>query len=211
MQIKKKVKKNQWTELKIKEGFERFFKENNKYPTATEIDLFPYLPSSRQIQRAFGGLVTLRKKLNLSGPTDFTVGDYSSARARTIGARAHRLERSVYDYLVDCFGKVAVHREYFFSDDHRTRTDFYIYSKKGNFSVDVFYPKDRHNLIGCVNTKLKSYLSIKFEYPVLFLMMNDTINEEVIADILRRKKNKLQTNQRILTWNQFETFCKVHK
>jgi uncharacterized short protein YbdD (DUF466 family) len=197
-----------WTIEKISAGFEKFKKEHDRYPTALEIDSYAHLPSSKQLQRRFGGLIEIRKQLKLDGPTDFTKGAHSSERARMIGKRAHKVEKGIYDYLVNLFGKPFVHREYFFTDDHRTRTDFFIYCKNGNFSVDVFYPKDKKNLIGCLNSKMKTYgYAIMINYPVIFLMMNEEITAEEINDILERKKNKLHKQQRVMTYEQFEQFC----
>jgi len=203
------MEKQLWTVKKIKDGFEKFYEAHKRYPTSVEVDEYPYLPSSRQIQRRFGGLPQLRRQLALGGPEDFTKGEYSSERARTINRRAHILEKEVYAYLVVVFGKPFVHREYFFTDDARTRTDFFIYHENGNFSVDVFYPKDRRNLILCLNSKLRTYRKIPLlQYPVIFLMMNSDLGEEDIRDILAHKKNPLSSYQNVMTFSQVKDFCK---
>ncbi|MFA6602075.1 MAG: hypothetical protein WCT02_04430 [Candidatus Paceibacterota bacterium] len=203
------MKKTKWTIEKIKEGMESFHKEYAHYPTSIEIDHYAKLPSSRQIQRLFGGLPALRKLLNFKGqPEDFTKGEYSSARAKMIGERAHKVEKEVYTYLVSSFGEPFVHREYFFTDDKRNRTDFYIYHKGGNFSVDVFYPKDQRCLSGCLNSKLKNYSrNPEIKYPVVFLMMNKEISEEVLQKIIERKKIKLSSYQSLVSFDQFKKFC----
>src|SRR3989344_1403443 len=131
--------KTMWSLLELKVGLEHFYKERGHYPTATEVDAYQYLPSARTIERSFGGIVELRKKLGLGENHDFRTGEHSSNRARTINARAHTTERVVYNYLVGRFGKEFVHREYFFTDDHRTRADFFIYDSGKGFCVDVFY------------------------------------------------------------------------
>lgn len=203
------MNKSKWTLESIKNGLELFHAENGHYPTSVEIDRYAKLPSSRQIQRMFGGLPALRKQLNLKGqPEDFTKGEYSSGRARMIGERSHLIEKEVYTYLVSLYGEPFVHREFFFTDDKRNRTDFYIYHKSGNFSVDVFYPKDKRCLTGCLNSKLRNYsVNYQFKYPVIFLMMNREINEETIRTILERKVNKLRPYQSLMTFNQFKKFC----
>ncbi|MEI6397011.1 MAG: hypothetical protein WCO48_02990, partial [Candidatus Taylorbacteria bacterium] len=174
MPDKRKIEK--WNLEKIRGGFEKFYHEHNRYPTTPEIDIYPFLPSSRQLQRRFGGLPTLRKLIGLSGPTDFTTGEYGSKRALEINKRANMLEQMVYEYLIERFGKPFVHREYFFTDDRRARTDFFVYWQKGNFAVDVFYPKDKKNFLGCLNSKLRTYKTTQLlKYPVIFLMMNDDI------------------------------------
>ena len=151
----------------------------------------------------------MRKQLKLDGPEDFTKGAYSSERARLIGTRAHKTEKEVYDYLVGIFGRPYVHREYFFTDDRRTRTDFLIYCTNGNFCVDVFYPKDRKNLMGCINSKMRTYGNVNLlEYPVIFLMMNRDISQEEIVEYLRTKKKKLSGKQEVMTFGKLQEYCK---
>lgn len=201
------VRRENWTKEKIKEGFESFYKEHGRYPTATEVDQCNNLPSSRQIQRNFGGLPAIRKELGISGPLDFTKGKYSSERSKMIGDRSHKAEKEVYDYLVKVFGEPFVHREFFFNEDRRTRTDFYIYYTKGTFSVDVFYPNSLKNMNLCLNSKLASYKDLKIKYPVIFLVLNNLILPEQIEKLMKNKKNKLMQNQTVLTLNQFKKFC----
>lgn len=198
-----------WTIEKIKEGFESFYKEHGRYPTSVEVDRYAKLPSSRQIQRSFGGLPAIRELLKLKGQIDFTKGKHSSERAFMINKRAHKVEHEVYEYLIGLFGKPFVHREFFFNDDRRTRTDFYVYYDKGNFSVDVFYPGDTQSMNVCINSKLKSYKAFQTSYPTIFLMMNDSISEEKIKRVLQNKKNKLRANQEVMTFDQFKIFCKA--
>ncbi len=199
-----------WTLDKIRAGFEEFHKSNGRYPTSHEIDSFPLLPSSRQIQRRYGGLPAIRALLKLNGPTDFTKGDYSSLRAKTIGKRAHKIEKEVYDLLVDRFGKPFVHREYFFSDDKRCRTDFYVYGRDKNFLVDVFYPKDRANFVNCLCSKQLTYRNApQVSDRVIFLMMNRELELEIdIPRILSNKKNRLNPTQTVMNFDEFRKFIK---
>lgn len=197
-----------WTIKKITEGFDSFYKNHGRYPTSTEIDQYAKLPSARQIQRRFvGGIPALRKQLGLKGQNDFTKGEYSSQRAHMINQRAHKIEKEVYKYLIKIFGQPFVHREYFFNDDRRNRTDFYVYHNKGTFSVDTFYPNSLINLNNCLNSKLSAYKNLNIEYPIIFLMMNDLISEEEITSLIENKKNKLRPNQSIMTFKQFKLFC----
>ncbi len=206
------MRKIEWTLEKLNDGFNKFKAEYGRYPTSHEIDNYPHLPSARQIQRRFeGGLPALRKQLKLDGPEDFTKGEYSSERARMVGKRAHALEKTIYDFLVKRFGLPFVHREYFFVDDRRTRTDFFIYCKNGNFSIDVFYPKDKKNFAGCLNSKINTYSQrTMLEFPVIFLMMNDNISKEEIQSILEHKKKKLNKQQQVMSFAELQEFCK-HK
>jgi hypothetical protein len=207
-----------WTLEKIKAGFEAYYKEYGRYPTTHEVDAYHGLPSARQIQRRFGGLPTLRAQFKLTGPQDFTKGDYSSERARTIGKRAAKTEQAIYTYLVEHFGKPFVHREFLFNDDRRTRTDFFVYCKgadvksaksdNGGFLIDVFFPKDRFNFAGCLNSKMRTYVdATALTHPIIFLMMNPDISEQEIERYITNKKNKLMAHQHVMTFNQFKVFC----
>lgn len=201
-----------WNLENIKSGLESFLCEYGHYPTSQEIDQYELLPSSRQIQRRFAGLVNLRGILKLPCPEDFTKGEYSSKRAKMIGLRAHDKEKEVYKYLTSRFGTAFVHREYFFTDDSRARTDFFIHCKDGNFSVDVFFPRNRANFINCLNSKMRTYSSqLMLQYPVIFLMVNDEINDDVIEKAVENKKNKLQSYQRVMSLRVFKKFCSNKK
>lgn len=197
-----------WTLDELKAGFEEFYKEHDRYPLVTEVDTYQYLPSSRSIQRQYGGLVTLRKTLGLSGQNDYRSGVHSSNRAFAINKRANTTENKVYAFLCERFGKEYVHREYFFTDDARTRADFFIYDQDGNFCVDVFYPANKKNLIGCINSKLQKYSAERMkDYPVIFLQMNPDISQSEIDLLIERKHKPLLKNQALLEWEAFERFC----
>ena len=195
-----------WTLEKIKSGFKSFYNEYGHYPTSHEIDSYSKLPSARQIQRSFGGLVGIRKSIGLKD-LDFTKGKYSSNRAHKINERAHKTEQEVYSYLIKHFGVEFVHREYFFNDDRRNRIDFFIYYKDGSFSVDVFYPDNIRIVNGCLNSKLKTYKGLILEYPIIFLMMNESISKEELKNLIKNKKSILKSNQRIMTYMEFKDFC----
>jgi len=201
-----------WKLEELKAGLEAFHKNYGHYPTGPEVDRYGYLPSARSVERRFGGMVALRKKLSLGGQDDYRTGTHSSERARTIGKRAHVIEREVYDFLWKRFGRELVHREYFFTDDARTRADFFVYDSEGGFCVDVFYPSDRRNLAGCLNNKLQKYTSERMrEYPVIFLQMNPSIAQSVIDELLSKKTSRLFGGQETMGWESFEAFCMSRK
>ena len=199
-----------WTLAELKTGLEHFYEQQKRYPTATEVDAYAYLPSARSIERRFGGLVSLRKQLGLGTEHDFRTGTHSTNRAHLINKRAHRVEQTVYEHLVRRFGKEMVHREYFFTDDHRTRADFFIYDRQRGFCVDVFYPNSLRNLTGCLNIKIKKYINTKsfLPYPVIFLQMNESISQEAIDALVSHKEKKLLSGQYVMAWETFEVFCR---
>jgi len=53
----------QWNLERLGKGFQQFFSEHDRLPTSNEVDKTDYLPSTKQIQRVWGGLPNLRKML----------------------------------------------------------------------------------------------------------------------------------------------------
>ncbi len=197
-----------WTLAELKSGLELFYSQHSRYPTATEIDNFAYLPSARSIERRFGGLIEVRKTLKLNTQSDLRNGDHRSNLAFKINARGHKFEQEVYTYLVKRFGNEFVHREYFFTDDKRTRSDFFVYDAQKGFCVDVFYPADRRNLSGCLNSKQNKYKTDSMrQYPVIFLQMNKELDQTILDQLMKNKKNSLPKGQYLMTVDTFKTFC----
>lgn len=209
LRIQKKGKPDHpWTVEELAAGLKDFYEKHKRYPTASEVDTYRYLPSARSIERRFGGLVRLRKRLGLGDNPDFRSGVHSSLRAYTINNRAHKVEKGVFQFLECRFGREFVHREYFFIDDHRTRADFFIYDGERGFCVDVFYPSDRRNLVGCLNSKLVKYQSVYMrKYPVIFLQMNEMIEQDILDLIVKNKKKQLPEGQYLMSWQTFQSFC----
>ncbi|MGD0328172.1 MAG: hypothetical protein ABSB00_00445 [Minisyncoccia bacterium] len=201
-----------WKLEELKTGLEEFSKVNGHYPTGPEVDRYEYLPSARSVERRFGGLVALRKQLGLGGQNDYRTGTHSIERAVRIGKRAHMIEREVYEFLCKRFGRELVHREYFFTDDARTRADFFVYDCNGNFCIDVFYPSDRRNLAGCLNSKLHKYASKHMrKYPIIFLQMNPELSQSMIDELVGKKEIKPQKGQQVMEWESFKVFCANRK
>ncbi|MFA4975176.1 MAG: hypothetical protein WC577_00655 [Candidatus Paceibacterota bacterium] len=201
-----------WKLEELKAGLESFFSKNKRYPTASEVDTYPYLPSARSIERSFGGLVKLRNELGLDTQNDLRTGLYSSEKARKINKRAHIVEQNVYNYLINLFGKEFVHREYFFLDDKRTRADFFVYDTNEGFCIDVFYPSDKRNLTGCLNSKIDKYQNPYMnQYITIFLQMNREINQDTLNVLIKNKKKKLPNGHILMSWETFQEFCSKRK
>lgn len=194
----------QWTLEKIRSGFNEFYKSQDRYPTALEIDQFKFLPSSRQIQRKFGGLKKLKEVLGLPIDTqDFGKGLHRSNIARIIGVRGKSFERNIYSILVAKFGEMFVHAQKPFND-YDNRIDFFIFCKDYKFGIDVFYPDNLHNLRGCVNLKQKTYKNLNFD--VIFLSTNPSISQIIIDNYLINRKIPLTHNIKVYTLEKFELF-----
>ncbi|MFT5179480.1 MAG: hypothetical protein ACI9GH_000006 [Candidatus Paceibacteria bacterium] len=205
-------KKPTWDLKKIKKGLTSFYKVNKRYPTSVEFDKHEDLPSSRQIQRRFGGLVNLRKELKLTGQHNLAEGSYSSKRASDIYLRKQNYVKKIYKLLEANFEPRSIHRNFSFTDDHRAKSDFFISYKKKHFSVDVFYANDKGSLLGCLNSKLRKYdLKMMNEFPVIFLQINEDTSQDEMNILLKNKKKGLTKNQFLMDVSSFKEFCKKMK
>lgn len=194
-----------WTEEKIVAGFTEFFKKHGRYPTVIDIDQYPFLPSSKQLQRRFGGVRQLREKLGLE-ITDFTKGNTRSAVSAHIGKRGLNFERTIRETLIKQFGEIFVHEQKPFNN-YSGRLDFFVFGKGNSFGIDVFYAADRHNLVGCINIKERVYKNIDFS--LILLQVNEEISQQQIDDFVSKKKNKLDPHIRILSYATFKKFIQT--
>lgn len=184
-----------WTIEKIREGFEKFHHEHGRLPIAPEIDRLDYLPSSRQIQRAFGGLEKLRSVLGYE-ETNFGKGKYRSQIAFRTNKKGREVELELEKILREKFNEVFVHTERIF-DNSKNRVDFYIYSPSGNFGIDVFYTDTLRDLQNNINIKIDKYLN--FPHQLFLVVANSKFLQEQLNLYSRDKKKKLPSNVLILT------------
>ncbi len=197
-----------WKLEELKAGLEDFNTTHGHYPTAPEIDVHPYLPSARTIERKFGGVIGLRKALGLDTQTDLREGAHSSKRASTINVQAREVKKEVLTYLSKYFVRHSVQPGYSFFDDKRSRVDFFVQDDSGGFCVDVLYPSDKRNLIGCLNSKLMKYQGLQMnQYTVIFLQMNKQLDQNILDSVIKNKKKKLLTGQYLFSWDSFTEFC----
>ena len=165
--------KNACTIENIKQGFERFLSEYKRLPTSPEIDKLDYLPSSRQIQRKFGGLEKLREQLGYED-THFGKGSFRSEIGTRSNVRGRDTEIALEKILREKFGEVFVHTERIF-DDSKNRVDFCIYSPDGIFGIDIFYTETMKDLQKNVNLKIDKY--INFPHKLFFVVGNDNFTQ----------------------------------
>ena len=184
-----------WTIEKSKEGFERFKNEHGWLPRAPEIDRLEYLPSSRNIQKRFGGLARLRNQLGYSD-VHFGRGSFRSEIASRVNVRGRRVERALEKVLCKKFGEVFVHAEKFF-ESSKNRVDFYVYSPDGNFGIDVFYTDTMKYLQSNINIKMGKYSNFPVE---LFLVSANKSFRQVDIDCYANAKlNPLPKTTKIAT------------
>jgi hypothetical protein len=167
-----------WSTEKIKEGFESFIKENGRLPTHYEIDDSPLLPSSRQIQRRFGGLSKLRIELGY-GDIHLGKGIYRTNIQKAIGNRGGNAEDKLEELLVAKFGELFVQSEKRFGAN-RYRVDFLVYAKDAVLGIDVFATDDRRNIQKNIAIKIPKYRSFPADIPLFFLVWSDKFIEEDI-------------------------------
>lgn len=196
-------KNTKWTTQTIQAGLEKFYNDFKHYPTSLEIDRCEYLPSSRQIQRRYGGLDELRKILGYS-ETHFGTGDHRSQIAKQINELSKNTENALHKILTEKFGEMFVHVEKPYADNSKQRLDFFIYTPSGNFGVDVFYPKHLHSMVGVINIKQQSYL--QYHGKLILVVANPKISQGEIDTILKYKTKPIPDNIYVNTIIQFKEF-----
>jgi hypothetical protein len=196
------MKKLIWTKERLKEGFERFISENGHLPTAPEVDQTNYLPSSRAIQKRFGGLQKLRADLDYED-VHFGRRSFRSAIASNVNRRGRSSEIELEFALTKIFGEVFVHTEKIYGSG-KNRVDFYVYSPDDNFGADVFYPNTFRSLQSNLNIKMMKYQD--FPCDLYFVVANNDIDQTSLDLFVSTKKNPLSDNMKLLT---LETFLRL--
>ena len=108
--LRQEGKRLQWDLANIRDGFEIFYEQHGRQPTAFEVDDSEFLPSSRLIQRSYGGLIALRKLLG-HDVTSFSRGKERSGTSKMISQRGRKWELKLESELVKVFGEMFVHVE----------------------------------------------------------------------------------------------------
>lgn len=186
-----------------RKAFEDFKTTNGHYPTVQDIDKSNYIPSSRTIQRKFGGIKTLRKLIGLADEDiDQRSGTQRLSRITEMGERSFENENEIYKKLCTKYGEKNVHRQSPYNNDRIFRTDFKVYLPDGTKKcIDVFYPADRISLLGCINSKQKKVEQLETNDIIYFVVMNKEITQQMINTIIEHKKNKLHSNVIITTYD----------
>lgn len=195
-----------WNEHKIQEGFQRFYNENGHFPTASEIDKCSYLPSSREIQRNYGGLIKFRTKLGLRDEDiNYSQGKFRSNIASVSNKISLTAEKTVSDFLTNLYGEICVHEQKKYGDGKNT-VDFFVYGKTANFGVEVFNTYTLRDLSGNLNIKLKKYYD--FPYRLCFVVMGGDFKQEDIDKLVSNKKHlPLLTNMTCMKYEVFKEKC----
>ncbi len=198
----KKIAKR-WTLDEIRIAFEKFMTVNGRYPTVLDLDKEAWLPTSRMIQRRFGGMVKLRVLLELDSASDHTRGEHRSKISKMIYDRAKLYEEEFYNHLIALIPEVRVH-------EHRILRpggiccDFFIYTDdKHGIVVDLFYAQDFFSASRIILIKAKRYAGITF--PIYFVLMeNPELSQALIDDLVANKKISLPENIKVLVESEFK-------
>lgn len=188
-----------WKLEDLKVGLDRFYKENGRFPTVSDLDNINYLPSSRWIQLKFGGMVKVRKDLGYSD-AHLGIGKYRTQIALQVNKSGLAFEHEIQRYLVNKFGEPFVHVQKRIGNN-RDRIDFYVYSADGNFGVDVTNVTGHfRNVQTNTNVKITKYKNLSLK---LFVVVNGIFQQDRINSWLLRRIKPVPNGWRILTKDNF--------
>jgi len=197
-----------WTREKIKEGFEKFVRENRHLPTSIEVDKAEYLPTSRWIQKKYGGLEDLRRLLGYK-ITSFRRGERKTKAMRIVNRRGRKIELDLEKFLQAKFGEMFVHSEKYIGNNIKNRIDFLVYSPDGKFGIDVFYATSHYSLITSIYIKTNRYKDLP--YGLYLVVANRDFSQEKIDKHIRSKKSPLPRNVQVVTTETFKKLIEKKK
>lgn len=206
-------RKVEWTLENIKSGFERFYDIHGRYPNAYDVDDFDFLPSARQIQRRFGGLVNLRAKLGLEIKS-YSCGKERSDKVSFFNKRGIKCENAMLDVLRKHFDEKFIHiekptnKEGTDSYDSKDRYDFYVYAKPNDFAIDVFATDDIRRLIKIMNIKEKKYRRISSDADLYFVYCGEGVDGSKLIEWLKNRRTELPSKWMIVDSDNFENELK---
>lgn len=205
----KSNKRNIWNLENIREGMERYKILYSKYPSTLDFDMVDFLPSSRLIQRNYGGIVKLKQLLNLDDIHDFTRGEYRSKVASNMYKNAVNQEERFYNYLISKIPEIHIHEHKILRPGH-VCCDFFVYtSSSSGFAIDIFYASDLFNLSRIITNKAKRYSTLG-TLPIFFVLVdNSEISQEQVNIMVANKRDKLLQNIAVCTDEFFKNYTLV--
>jgi hypothetical protein len=81
----------EWTKDQVIAGLLKFYEIHNRFPKASEIDTYEYLPTARSIQRNFNGILALKTELGIKDI--YHAGPYRSQIAKDINSLNDKLDK----------------------------------------------------------------------------------------------------------------------
>lgn len=188
-----------WSLEDLKAGIDRFYQENDRYPTVSDLDTTNYLPSARWIQIKFGGMVKVRSDLGYED-SHLGSGKYRTEIASQVNKIGLEFEHEIEKFLVNKFGEPFVHIQKRVGNE-RNRIDFFVYNATQNFGVDVTSVSGHfRNLQINVNVKISKYKDLGFE---LYIVVQGDYDQLKIDQWLLKKAKLLPSNWKVLTVTNF--------
>lgn len=212
---------HKYTKEQVKQALLDLKQSLGHEPTLKEIDACDKLPSVRQIQRLYGGVIKLRKELNFDEP-NHTAGPTRQAKAAEINALAAKYEAELYNELHkklhDKTGATTyVIRQYAYQQWHEdesyysnTLFDVAIDDRQKNHVtlIDFFYPSDLNSFAGCIRAKKKKLMDFPVAlydctYEVLFVCANPKFHQSDV-DRMVCVKNIKESGIKVMALNTFK-------
>lgn len=165
-----------------------FIRINGHEPTAIDFDTNKDLPSSRTIQRSYGGLPKFRELLGLK-IKDFTKGEHRSKKAKQSMDDCYKDETKLFLNLLKKYGEEKVSSPARVFLNNGVTADFRLITKEATYLIDVFKPNTIHSFRSCIHIKNKKYLVNEQSFyndPIKFLYV--CVNEDVFLPI----KNEIE-------------------
>ena len=144
---------------KYKESVQRFINENHREPTALDYDSVEYLPSSRTLQRNFGGLSKFRELIGLK-TKNFTTGKARAKKAKQSMDDCLEDETRLFKLLQEKYSRKNVSSPVRIFSNRGYTADIRIDMDEENtiYLVDIFKPNTVHSFKGCIRMKNRKYL-----------------------------------------------------
>lgn len=182
-----------WTDDLIRQGVMRYIEDNGVMPSASNFDECAYLPSARQVQRQYGGVVALRKQLGY-GDIDFTRGELRQAIVMRGNVRGLEAEERFEELLLSKFGEPFVHTQKRYSKGTKNRYDFFIYAKDDFFGIDIFAVDKAINIGKNIRHKVQRYKGLPTSIKVYFVLVGDFSINDLHRQTVGMTELKLYTN-----------------
>ncbi len=192
--------------LDVIEKVKEFITENNgKFPSRDEFCKENGLPTARTVERNLGSLGVIRAELGF--PPDLRVGEIRSRQVSEFNERGYYAEGVLYKLIRKYLAEPFVHKQYPLSDKTKHRADYCLFVGGNKYIIDAFTARDLRSSIGCLNHKMRKYKTFSHDgVPVIFVHMNEEINEKEFEERVIAKKNKMMEGQELMGMKQFKLF-----
>ena len=175
-----------------------------------DVDASDYFPTSRTLQRRFGGLMKIKQDMGIK-EFDCRTGDVRKKMVKRINRRNDKIEGVLSQKLEEKYGIRNVRHPYSPYDDSKVNIDYLVFHPTENKAVgfEMFYPENRANFNGCLNIKKGKGQLLQeingFETKFYYVVTNPDISQEEIDMWLTNKKNDVDADG-VLSYDVFCNF-----